>query len=239
MMTFIIISIGNQTDLLFSFMNTGALRVKKRDCDFEKRIQFMDRDMLIECLFLVYSDYIYSIALRHATRTRLEKEDLYGYVFLALTESDCRRLRAYTGSNNASFKTFLTTVINNLIIDETRKSMRKKNLEATQSDLGDYSFEAIISTALSPEKELLNRIDEDILNRAEKCMMEAREKLSPEDDLILSLRFSDRLTYREINETLNISNAPYRVKCAISTLRKAMDKEGFHELKEEIYEIFY
>jgi RNA polymerase sigma factor (sigma-70 family) len=155
---------------------------------------------------------VYSPLLLHAARSAAgsydEVMDSYAYVLEGLHEDGFRRLRGYKADPRSKFSTWLVLVARRMCIDRKRerygrgpaahqaessdadeRATRRRlvDLTAAEVDLGtleDFSHD-------NPERQLLARELSDVLDAA-------IADLPPRDQLLLTLRFADELSAREI-----------------------------------------
>ncbi len=149
--------------------------------------------------------------------------DAYAYILEQLRAGDYHRLRGYAGDGRSKFTTWLVVVARRLCLDHlrhrygrardnshTESSSRagRKRLEdllAEQMDVTDLP-----DTAAGPEAEL-------IASEQSRTLAAGLAGLEPRDRLLLSLRFEDDLSAREIASLVGYPT-PFHVYRRLNTL---------------------
>src|SRR5581483_632357 len=103
-----------------------------------------------------------------------------------------KNLKKYNPEQN--FKTWLFTIARNTAIDWLRK---KKSLVFSDFDSDDKN---VMESTLSDESP--QALEEIILSEDKKHLLEGIEKLSPMYQSILTLRYNEEFTFKEIGEIL-------------------------------------
>ena len=173
-----------------------------------------------------YSRYVYYLinvtAKRHSAHiSEDDMSDLHNDFFLCLLESDCKRLRSYTGANGCSVRSWLRVIVIRRTIDSLRKRKKMVSLTATTDnqnqlellDDGPNPFEALALKASEMRRSQLGRLT---------------EQLGATDTLLLHMIYVDRLPASEIARALRINKgAVYtRKNRLIQRLRDLAQKEG-------------
>ncbi|HKW48895.1 MAG TPA: sigma-70 family RNA polymerase sigma factor [Gemmatimonadaceae bacterium] len=142
--------------------------------------------------------------------------DSYTYVLEALHEDGHRRLRAYSADGRGKFSTWLVVVARRLCLDYRRHkygrsrdpSREGRESHAARRRLVDLVSDEIdvtnaVPTETDPALELQQRERSTILESALRA-------LSPRDRLLLTLRFEDDLSAREIAQVTGMAT-PFHV----------------------------
>lgn len=159
--------------------------------------------------------------------------DAYAFLLDQLRKDDYRRLRAYAADGRSKFTTWLVVVARRLCLDHHRHKygrMRDDSLEAgarrgvrrrlvdlvsAEVDPGAVADEA----SADPEAALLGREQADRLTAA-------LSGLEPRDRLLLTLRFEDDLSAREIGELLGFPTPFHvyrRLTAVLGVIRERLD----------------
>ncbi|MEQ8241684.1 MAG: RNA polymerase sigma factor [Cyclobacteriaceae bacterium] len=146
-----------------------------------------------------YETYILKHCRKY-TKSEDEAEDLCQEIFIKIfTQSKSFK-------QEAKFKTWLFSVIHNAGIDLLRRS--KKNPVAVLGKKLADQIQDIADVAVDMERELSIELMEQLL-----------DSLSPEDRLILMLKYKEKHTIQDIERTLNISQGAVKMR-----LKRARDK---------------
>ena len=159
--------------------------------------------------------------------------DRFAYVLEHLRENGFRRLRTFRTSGNAKFTTWLVVVIRRMMIDhqrslygrvphqETTEAQKNRGHRRHLVDLvssSDYVSDLADHKAGDLGREL--RMEETL-----QALSEALAALSTRERLLLTLRFEDEMSAREIGDVMGFPS-PFHV---YRRLRKTLGK-----LKEEL-----
>jgi RNA polymerase sigma factor (sigma-70 family) len=146
--------------------------------------------------------------------------DAYAYLLERLQEDDYHRLRVYVADGRSRFTTWLVVVARRLCLDhyrsrygrtrargaagattETHRATRRRLVDlvavAVDSDLG------LVAGGATPDEELRSR-------QLSETLAAALGRLPPSDRLLLTLRFEDDLSAREIAAVLSLPT-PFHV----------------------------
>lgn len=153
--------------------------------------------------------------------------DRYVYVLERLHEGDFRRLRAYTSDGRTKFTTWLLVVTRRLCLDHYRqrygrapapasREHQRSQLRATRRQLADSIGEGVDPVLVSDQKRIS---PEAALDEAERRahLDSAVAALSPQDRLLLKLRFEDDLPAREIATVAGLAT-PFHVYRRLNTI---------------------
>lgn len=113
-------------------------------------------------------------------------------------------LKNFKGS--AKFSTWLFSIIHNTCIDHLRKN--KKNIKQ------------VITTKMAEEvADIIDSVDEISLELSEKLMIELLENISPEDRLLLLMKYKEKYSIQDIQNSLNLSESAVKMR-----LKRSRDK---------------
>lgn len=145
----------------------------------------------LEILFSRYLKPIYSFVYRFVGNS-LEAEDLTQEVFLRVWRS----LNQF--KLDKSFKTWIFSLAKNVCLDFLKKK-REVLFSDLETEEGESFFaETLIDPSPLPPKVLENMETKQLLN-------DILKELSPQERMILFLRYNDHFSFREIAETLEMS----------------------------------
>ncbi len=165
-------------------------------------------DTLFLAAFDKYADALFRYAcMRLSNRDRAT--DLTQDTFIKVWDHIC------AGNDISNWKAFLYRVLNNLIIDEYRRSKSDSLDTLLESDFG--SGNVLLSVGSRREKE--ETLDDELLIEKVRALI---PKLPENYRLALSLRYVDNLTPKEVAHVLGISenSASVRIHRAVARLRE-------------------
>ena len=153
----------------------------------------------------------FSPLLLHAARTTSsgydDAMDSYAYVLERLRENSFSRLRSYTADPRSKFTTWLVLVARRMCIDRKRERYGRAPLAQRTPEQDDArSARRRLADLAAAEVDLSTIEDstqgnpEEVLRARElrEMLESAIEELEPRDQLLLTLRFVDGLSAREI-----------------------------------------
>lgn len=165
--------------------------------------------------------------------------DAYAYVLEQLRADDFRRLRAYVNDGRGKFTTWLVVVVRRLCLDEARRRYgrapaegeRGRDAHVTRRRLVDHVAEDLdVSEIADPSEQSVDaRLSADEVKSALAAAISA---LEPRDRLLLSLRFEEDLSAREIAPLLHLPTPFHvyrRLNAVLDELRRALARRGVHE----------
>ncbi len=169
-----------------------------------------------------------------------DRMDAYAFVLERLREDDCRRLRAYQEDGRSKFSTWLTVVVRRLCLDFYRQRYGRPRGEARSTEIRErFSWRRRLVDLTATEHDLVvqqvladqHQGPEDALHARElsRAVHEAVAALHPEERLLLSLRFRDGLSAREIAGHLGLPTAFHvfrRLNATFTTLRRHLASRG-------------
>ncbi|HYN81405.1 MAG TPA: sigma-70 family RNA polymerase sigma factor [Gemmatimonadaceae bacterium] len=157
----------------------------------------------------------YSRLLLHAARSAARNYDAgmdsYAYILDKLRADDCARLRAYRANARSRFSTWLVFIARRMCVDRQREQYgRWKSQNHTPEAQQERSARRRLTDLLAADFDL-GSVEDSTTPDPEQCMRDAElsnaltraaSTLDPGDQLLLTLRFVDGLSAREI-ESLN------------------------------------
>lgn len=183
-----------------------------------------------------YIKLIESICLKRFNYTE-EGHECYVYVLDKLMENNYAMINAFQG--RSTFKTYLFSIVTRLTIDFHRhrygKTSKKSNPEQPAPKKNRLKIVSIIDQEnLSDEEHLgetvINREDEEVKKRLEGIVKSHLSELSPEDRLLLKMKYEDNFKVSEIAEILKQDQKKtYRkINTLLSSFKEEFLKEGFN-----------
>ena len=165
--------------------------------------------------------------------------DGYAYVLEALRENEYRRLRAYAADGRSKFSTWLVVVARRLCLDFHRRrygrardpSVEGREARATRRRLVDLVGEELdlagssARSAADPDAELQVRERLGALDAALRG-------LSPGDRLLLTLRFEEDLSAREIGQVMDFATPFHvyrRLNAVLEAVRQSLRRRGVED----------
>ena len=142
--------------------------------------------------------------------------DSYTYVLEALHEDGHRRLRAYSADGRGKFSTWLVVVARRLCLDYRRHKYgrsRDPSREGRESHAARRRLVDLVSDEIDVTNAVPTETDPaiDLQQREQSATLEsALRALSPRDRLLLTLRFEDELSAREIAQVTGMAT-PFHV----------------------------
>jgi RNA polymerase sigma factor (sigma-70 family) len=185
----------------------------------------------------------YSHVLLHVARARGSSYDAvmdrYEYMLSQLRKQNYRRLRAYRTDDKAQLVTWLFVVARRLCIDyeRTRYGRAKPEPEeetpsqevarSARRRLADLMVEQLTPEALPDSSP--NPVDRVCQRETQEALEKALGSLSSEDQLLITLRFIDNISVREVTRLLRY-RSPFQVyrklKALLARLRATLEAEG-------------
>lgn len=163
----------------------------------------------------------YSKLILHVARSVLpdrdDTMDAYAFVIEQLRADDFARLRAFTADGRSKFSTWLVVVVRRLCLDHARTRYGRIREPHSDSARLEQSFRRRLGELRGDDVDLtslaaaLDAPDEQ-LSAAEvhQALAAAMDVLGPADRLLLSLRFEDELSARQIARVLRLPT-PFHV----------------------------
>ena len=183
-----------------------------------------------------YSRLILYVA-RQTPRDHDVVMDRYTFAVEGLREHGCRRLRAFAADGRGKFTTWLMVVIRRLCLDHDRRKYgrapgARPHSAVTSRRLVELVLDPVVVERLSDGRpsvdEELER--EQMLERLDAAVA----TLSPNDQLLLTLRYQDNRSAREIASLMSLST-PFHVYRKLNrvheSLRQAVSEPRDREVK--------
>lgn len=164
--------------------------------------------------------------------------DGYAYVLEALRSDDYRRLRAYTADGRSKFSTWLVVVARRLCLDFYRSRYgRARDVGADSRELraARRRLVDLVGTEIDPD---LSPAGTDpaieLQSRDRAAALDASlHALAARDRLLLTLRFDDDLSAREIAQLMGFATPFHvyrRLNAVLADLRQALRRRGVDEV---------
>lgn len=182
-------------------MNKNLNIKKLSDEDLVKSIVSSNDSMLFEVLYDRYSQVVYNKCYGFS-RGQQEAEDLTQDVFLKLFV----KLRSFKG--NSKFSTWLYAFTYNHCVNYVNRNTAKKiEKKSVDSDI-------LEDTLYDPGKD-----DMEISQLRVDKLKEALERISPDEKMILLLKYQDALSIKELKDILDIGESAVKMR-----LKRAKEK---------------
>lgn len=179
-----------------------------------------------------FTRYVYFLIQLTAKRydagmDEAEVADLHNDVFLALMEDDCRRLRAFTGRNGCSVRSWIRVITIRRTVDALRKRRHQLRLDA-EDEAG--LTPQLVDGGPDALEQLLERADD--VRRGQLAALAG--SLSERDRLLLHLLYTEKLSVDATAAVLRLKRgALYTRKTRlIQRLREAARKAGLLDAPE-------
>jgi RNA polymerase sigma factor (sigma-70 family) len=184
----------------------------------------------------------YSRALLHVARVQSssydDMMDRYEYILAQLRANNYQRLRKYDSDNKTQLVTWLYVVAKRLCIDYHRqrygrdRSEMESPVQSAEREarrcLVDLMVDELIPQA-TPDDSMLDPETRLCMRETHEALETAVASLTPQDQLLITLRFVDGRSVREIARTLHY-RTPFqvyrRLKTLLASLRQKLEAEG-------------
>ena len=181
-------------------------------------------------------------ATRHGSSSYDETMDRYAYALDQLRSDDCRRLRAFSANGRAEFPTWLFVVTRRLCVDHHRRQFgRPRNKPSSEGGSSpEQAARHRLAYLLSEELDLDRVPDPSTpdpetnawIEERRRALEEAVASLQPRDQLLITFRFVDDLSVREISRVMRF-RSPFqvyrRLDKILKTLRLGLRDRGISE----------
>lgn len=170
-----------------------------------------------------YSRLILYVA-RQATRDHDVAMDRYAYALERLQEQGCRRLRSYVADGRGKFTTWLVVVVRRLCLDHDRHRHGRTTAPGAHHPTPPRR---LLELLLDPE--IMDRLPDgapaadEVMERDQLHLQleAALATLSPGDRLLLTLRYEDDRSAREIASLLSLPT-PFHVYRRLNRVHDAL-----------------
>ncbi len=212
----------------------------KGKADLDSSMKELSDDQIMETIYSEYSNYIYTIIKNKCRYFKLNDadiEDCFIDVIIKMCERGCRKVRQFKGES--SFKTFLTVQCRNLAIDFIRKEIKNRERFKLVDNISDDWNEICTiydnnSLRENPERLYLSKERESIIEKVHVIIEKEIENLPDQDRVMTRLRLKKNMSYREIDEFLDIDNSRYRLSKVFQSIRSNIDND-IKNLLEDIF----
>ncbi len=194
-----------------------SANASKRDAAWQNFVAAYSR-LLLDTARSVHSDYDAAM-------------DAYTYLLDQLEQQDFRRLRAYNPATGSRFAAWLVVVARRTCVDRLREkygragepqSLRRRLADLLGSELDPQT--TADPSLKNPESELRKR-------QLADALAAALNRLAPSDRLLLTLRFEDELSAREIGQLLHFPSPFHvyrRLNAVLADLKASLERGGIH-----------
>ena len=161
--------------------------------------------------------------------------DAYTFVLGALSEDDHRRLHAYIPDGKTPFTTWLIVVARRLALDHLRQRYgrpRSDDAVRREDHAARRRLEDLVATEIEPDQLEDTHHATDALIRREQLAQALRcalERIEPAERLLLTLRFVDERSVRDIAHLLSLPSVFHvyrRIDGVLRTLRTLLIHAG-------------
>lgn len=176
-------------------------------------------------------------------RYDLDNDDVLTFVLDELSKNDFSKIKAFEGRQQCTFKTFINTVVTNLVVGFFRKKKsRERTLEEVELDVfvQGKSVEKFSQTIFDQEvKEpleiLLDIKESELLEKALAHLPKILKKLDKEEQRAIKMRFFKGLKISTIARELNLSrhkvgrileNVKFKIKGQLDEILKKNKNPG-------------
>ncbi len=180
-------------------------------------------DVLLKTVYDEYGKYLYWILFSHLGRDHARSAEVFNDLFVELAEKDCRRLRMFQG--RSSFRTYLTSVWRNMLID----LLRKKGNESLVDYVDPGMMESVMSCnsdSMTPEMGFIQGENEAGIRKLLSEAMRMVDGLTPDEKMVLRLRINQGRKFEDINRMTGIKNSNYMFRAAMQRIRNSMTEES-------------
>lgn len=188
----------------------------------------------------------YSHLILHAAKSMASDYDTvmdrYAYALEQLHQDDFRRLRSFVADGRGKFTTWLTVVVRRLCLDHHRQRYGRPHPAAPDAETGtgtsaarkrlvDLLAEQVDVSGIGgpagddPEAQLRSR-------ELSHALGAAVAALEPPDRLLLTMRYEDGLSAREIAEVMGFPTLFHvyrRINALLLSLRRALEERGIDD----------
>lgn len=194
-------------------------------------------------LFWKHYRHIHSLVKQKSNRYDLDFDDVLNFVLGELIKNDFGKIRAYEGRKECKFKSFVTTVVTNLIYSFLRKKIsREKKLKEVEPGVFDQgkSVENCSQTIFDQEikeplKIWLETEDSELIEEALIHLPKVLKNLGKEERLAIKMMYYKGLKISTIARELKLSrhrvkrileNAIYKIKGQLDEILKRKKIQG-------------
>jgi RNA polymerase sigma factor (sigma-70 family) len=197
---------------------------------------------ILDILYHTYGKYIQMVVqmkIEAAGLPEYHAGDCLSHVIMKLAEHNCKRVRQFRGQS--AFKTYLTVLCRNLVIDYIRTETRKKrlttNIDDTASRRG-LSAEVLGANlaADDPALQLIRSEEEILIAKAVEIISKEVRRLEHLEQCIFRIRIEEGRSFREIDEFLGIDNSKYRFSKILDKIRSSVDSSMRKRIEELLAE---
>jgi RNA polymerase sigma factor (sigma-70 family) len=210
--------------------------------DNQEEIKSLEDHEILNLLYHTYSNYIYIFVRTKIESAGLSEEDAndcFSHIIMKLAENSCKKVRQFRGGS--TFKTFLTVVCGNMVIDYVRSETRKKRLTTNIEDtakLQGLSAEVCGVDLFTddPALQLIRNEQAILITEAAEIISKEVDRLEYQERCIFRLRIEEGRSYREIDEFLDIDNSKYLFSKILNKIRSSVDSSVRKKIEDLLAE---
>lgn len=178
------------------------------DEELVDQIQKTKNDLLFGVLYERYSNIVYNKCYGF-TKTSAEAQDLAQDVFVKLYQ----KLSSFEG--RSKFSTWMYSLTYNMCVDYVHKNVLK-TVSTADKELEDLNY-------VQEETD-----DDSLFQMREELLKKALENISPEDKMILLLKYQDDFSIKDIMAVLEINESAVKMRLKRA---KARIVEAYNNIK--------
>jgi RNA polymerase sigma factor (sigma-70 family) len=190
--------------------------------------------------FLASHHKLLLYAIRTTEHDRDAVMDCYAYVLEQLRRDDYRRLRSFAAGGRAKFTTWLVTVTCRLALDHKRRRYGRERPAADAQAADRLEARRRLVDLVDSAVDVSELADPDAANPSTRLSEEERRaavkaalaEQPGRDQLLLSLRFQDDRSAREIADIMGFPSPFHvyrRLKAVLARLRAALEARGIDD----------
>ena len=210
--------------------------------DSKEYIRSLADHEILDILYHTYGKYIQMVVQMKIEAAGLPEEDAgdcLSHVIMKLAENNCKKVRQFRGGS--TFKTFLTVLCRNMVIDYIRTETRKKRLTANIDDTANHqglSAEVRGGDLFTddPALQLIRSEQATLIAEAVEIISKEIGRLEHLEQCIFRLRIEEGRSYREIDEFLGIDNSKYLFSKILNKIRGSVDSSVRKRIEELLAE---
>lgn len=187
--------------------------------------------------FLAVYHKLVLYAIRSTERDRDTVMDCYAHVLEQLRKDDYRRLRAFAAKGRAKFTTWLVVVTQRLALDQRRARYGRERPVANPRVTDPFEARRRLADLVASEVDITQVEDSGTANPDRSLSVQERHSalqsalagMAGRDQLLLSLRFQDERSAREIAQIMDYPSPFHvyrRLRAVLEQLRADLEARG-------------
>ena len=179
-------------------------------------------------------------AIRSTEHDRDVVMDCYAYVLEQLRRDDYRRLHTFAAKGKAKFSTWLVVVTQRLVLDHRRQRYGRERPVADPSASDRLEARRRLANLVDSAVDVSRLADSEASDPGRDLRVHERQavlqavlaKLAGRDQLLLSLRFQDERSAREIAQIMDYPSPFHvyrRLKAVLGQLRADLESRGIDD----------